>query len=137
MPILVTFVKRHVCLWSPCWLYPSTPKWLEVEKFWWNNNVTSIMRIMSKMEIMHWIPVNMNLYMVELILLQVWGHISEREKYEWVWQQILKNWISLDHSCLVPWTLFKKLHQSLSNQGMKLFLFNNLLSNLKQSACYR
>ena len=37
---------------------------------------------MSKMDIMPWIPANMNLYMVGLVTVQVLGHISKKEKYE-------------------------------------------------------
>ena len=64
---------------------------------------------MSKMDIMPWIPANMNLYMVGLVTVQVLGHISKKEKYEWKWQQILKNCILLDPSRLIPGPLIENV----------------------------
>lgn len=37
---------------------------------------------MSKMKIVHWIPVNMNVHIVELVILKVSEYKSKKEKYE-------------------------------------------------------
>ena len=78
---------------------------------------------MSKMDIVPWIPANMNLYTVGLVTVQVWGHISKKEKYELKWQQILKNCILLDPSCLIPGPLIENVTNFVKSRYEMIFSY--------------